>query len=604
MAAPMLIYRRGGGAIIPALISSLKGLNCKETLRPNRKFIPFKAVYFLLWSGTVSLIPFLPVYMSYVGLNPVQVGVARGIEPFVGSFSSPLCGSLADKFGMHRFIMVSSIIGTGLLYGSGVFVSLINTDPAVNWTKISNASEEGYLGELRIRKISVEQQEMDSTSSQKLKNHTTCDFCHHCLSSHMQGKLPCNIMKINFDSKLIAGTKHQSLVTNEYKSLVSCCLCSCRLTDETFNVLVQKFATDYNVVERIHEMCSTANKSSKAINLSSPSDTLFSQSKEKTEKKDSTLTFVLMLVIVLTGQFVSNPAVPLLDAATMALVKECNDRGRKVEYGHQRLWGGFAWGVFAPLSGLAIDTYSAAYPESFNKYLPAFIFFVALVFLSVVPALCISFLPHQPPESLASNLGTLIRKPKVLVFLYAMFITGVSVGVISTYLFLFLAELSGSHTLMGLTLTLTSVAEVPFMFFATKLIERLGHRGVFVLTLFCYTVRFAGYSLLHNPWLVLPIELLHGITYGALWPACTSYINLITPDNMLTSMQSITFGIKCGLGNGVGTLLGGVIYHLYGARNLFRGSAVLCMATMIFYWPVSAYLDRLDEVRERQIQYE
>lgn len=57
-------------------------------------------------------------------------------------------------------------------------------------------------------------------------------------------------------------------------------------------------------------------------------------------------------------------------------------------------------------------------------------------------------------------------------------------------------------------------------------------------------------------------------------------------------------------GNGVGTLLGGVIYHLYGARNLFRGSAVLCMATLIFYWPVSAYLDRLDEVRERQIQYE
>lgn len=509
----------------------------------------------------VSLLPFLPVYMSYVGLNPVQVGVARGIEPFVGSFSSPLCGSLADKFGMHRFIMVSSIIGTGLVYGSGVFVSLINnTDPAVNWTKIYNTSEEGYLGELRIRKISVEQQEMDSTSSEKLKNHTTCDFCHHCLSSHMQGKLPCDSMKINFDSKLIAGTKHQSLDTNEYESIVACCLCSRRLKDKTFNVLVKKFATDYNVVERIHEMCSTANKSSKAINLSLPSDTLFSQSRERTdiysqnpesdasENKDNTLTFVLMLVIVLTGQFVSNPAAPLLDAATMALVKECNDRGQKVEYGHQRLWGGVAWGVFAPLSGLAIDTYSAAYPESFNKYLPAFIFFVAIVLLSVVPALCIGFLPHRPPESLASNLGTLIRKPKVLVFLYAMFISGVSVGVISTYLFLFLAELSGSHTVMGLTLTLTSVAEVPFMFFATKLIERLGHRGVFVLTLFCYTVRFAGYSLLQNPWLVLPIELLHGVTYGALWPACTSYINLITPDNMLTTMQSITFGIKCGLG--------------------------------------------------------
>ncbi|XP_054754871.2 major facilitator superfamily domain-containing protein 6-like isoform X1 [Lytechinus pictus] len=595
MAAPTLIYRRGGAPIIPFFISALKRLHWENALRLNQQFIPFKAVFFLLWAGLVSLLPFLPVYMSYLGLNAVQVGAVRGIEPFIGMFSSLLCGSLADKFSMHRFIMVSSIIATGFVYGSGVFVSFIDTNHVMNWTNISHVPLEGYIGELE--KIKEEQLEMDTSLIQIWKSYN-CGCCHHCMSSNCKTE---EFRKSDIDLTS----------DNEFSCSFACCLCSCRLENETFQELINECVRDYNrPKDECHEICSNASTLSKMTNRTSISNLSQYQRRERTDtqspkfgapkEKDLTLAFILMLMIVITGQFVSNPFTPFLDAAAMALVKECNDKGQNVEYGHQRLWGGIAWGVMAPLSGLAVDRYSAAYPESFNKYLPAFIFFFVFVLMSVVPALFISFLRHSPPESLASNLGTLIRRPKVLVFLYAIFITGVSVGVIKTFLFLFLAELSGSHTIMGLTLTLTSMAEVPFMFFATKLIERLGHRGVFVLTLFCFTLRFVGYSFLQNPWLVLPIELLHGVTYGALWPACTSYVNLITPDNMLTTMQSITYSIRLGLGNGIGALLGGVIYHQYGARNLFRGSAVLCMLTLIFYWPVSAYLDRRDERTRRE----
>nr|XP_054754583.1 major facilitator superfamily domain-containing protein 6-like [Lytechinus pictus] len=541
----------------------------------------------------VSLLPFLPVYMSYVGLNPVQIGVVTGIEPFIGMFSSPLCGSLADKFSMHRFIMVSSIIGTGLVYGSGVFVSLIDTNNAMNWTNISHVPLEGYLG-------NIPEPELDSSLIQIWKS-DYCDCYHHSISSNIKDKV-LYVIKKDMDT----GSVETNLSIFKNNCSVACCFCSCRLKDERFIEPLHIC----NKLERIQRIGRTENESTDIL----ISNEFLCQNIETTDilewdweysqKKDKTLTFVVMLVIVLVGQFASNPPMPLLDAAAMALVKKCNDRGQNVEFGRQRLWSAIALGTFAPLAGFAVDTYSAAYPESFNKYLPAFLAFVALVLLSVIPALCITFPPHCPSESLASDVCILLQRPKVLVFLYAMFITGISVGVISTYVFLFLVELSGSHTIMGLTLTLTCVAQFPFMYFSTKLIGRLGHRGVFVLTLFCYAVRLVGYSFLQNPWLVLPIEFLHGVTYGALWPACTSYVNLITPDNMLTTMQSITFGIKSGLGEGLGTLLGGVIYYQYGARNLFRGTAVLCVVTLIFYWPASAYLERRDERRERQVQYE
>ena len=264
--------------------------------------------------------------------------------------------------------------------------------------------------------------------------------------------------------------------------------------------------------------------------------------------RKSSATFVTMMVLVFTGRFVKGPVVPILDATTHVLVKELNEAGIAADYGRQRLWGAISWGTFSPFTGFIIDTYSA-HVVSFNDYLPAFCMYLTVTLLAFCSVAFIKIARHEPPPgSLTQNLGRVLRKPGVLVFLFASCVTGVAVGIINAYLFLFLAELSGSHTLMGLTLTLTCVSEVPFMFFATKLIDRFGHRGVISLALFCYALRYCCYSLLQNPWVVLPIELLHGVTYGALWPACTSYCHMVAPEGMATTIQSVTFAVKNGLG--------------------------------------------------------
>ncbi len=39
------------------------------------------------------------------------------------------------------------------------------------------------------------------------------------------------------------------------------------------------------------------------------------------------------------------------------------------------------------------------------------------------------------------------------------------------------------------------------------------------MALVCLAIRLFYYSLLHEPWAVLPAELLHGITFAAMWSA-------------------------------------------------------------------------------------
>ncbi|XP_071485867.1 major facilitator superfamily domain-containing protein 6-like [Diadema antillarum] len=625
MAAPSLIYKSGARAAVPAVISLVKQCGCHKKLRVNRTFVPVKAVYFLLWSGMVSLLPFLPVYLSYVGLNPLQVGVVKGLEPFVGLFASPIGGSLADKYSKHRLILLCSIIGTGLVYGSGVFVPLLNHgNSTVPWSNITNNIGMEWIPPHTTKNG-------DSHGEFTLTTHAVCAILNNN-DSHQQVCLlsckACDESPSLATQSLLSYTGCKSLTRKQQAGLIrnssntTCCyvdeVALCPRDEQQFSATLASkgLCLHIDTIPSLPALCNNHSLAHKFFTLQitrqqmplkttsekTPTPVTTPQPPSGVSSDKNVQTFAIMLAIIVIGQFISNPSFPLLDAATMAMIKEANDKGEQVEYGHQRLWGGVAWGVFAPLSGVMIDAYASVYPDSFNRYLPAFIVFVVVVLLTVIPAMRMKFPDHRPPESLTRNLGSLLRKAKVLVFLYVMFISGVCVGVISTYQFLFLAELSGTHTVMGLTLTFTCMSEVPFMFFARQIIEKLSHRGVFVLTLFCYVIRFVAYSFLQNPWLILPVELLHGITYGALWPACTSYIALITPHNTRTTMQSVAYGIKCGLGEGLGSLVGGVVYHLFGARNLFRGCAVLCAATALFYWPTSIYLDWRDS-RRGNIQY-
>lgn len=75
--------------------------------------------------------------------------------------------------------------------------------------------------------------------------------------------------------------------------------------------------------------------------------------------------------------------------------------------------------------------------------------------------------PQRPPDFWHSLL-LLLRRPEVLVFMGQATTMGFGIGVIGEFLFLFLQELGGSETLMGLTLTMTCVAEVPVFHFQVR----------------------------------------------------------------------------------------------------------------------------------------
>ena len=248
-------------------------------------------------------------------------------------------------------------------------------------------------------------------------------------------------------------------------------------------------------------------------------------------------------------------------------------------FGRVRLWGAVGWGSAAGLTGLLARQAGVG----LRAVIPA------NVLVSAVASVAACRLPFgaRKGERGAADGGTgggtsfaavrrLVAVPELVALYGLAVVTGSSTGVIDTFLGLYLQDLGGGSLILGVIMTCMCLGEIPVFFFAGRLIDRLGCVGVIHLAMLSYVVRLLLYFFLQwtpSVWLVLPVELLHGFTFGGLWAASTEHLSRIakreghTP--LLTTSVATFQCIHFGLGFGVGAFAGGVVYQRWSAATLF-----------------------------------
>ena len=280
-------------------------------------------------------------------------------------------------------------------------------------------------------------------------------------------------------------------------------------------------------------------------------------------------TLVWLVPIVVAYAFFAAPIMPLVDNGVMEMLGE-----RRELYGRQRVWGAIGWGIASAVAGALIDRYGLGI--AFYSFI---FFFVILLGVSTRLRVSVGNIGQpfwQGVRQLTSN------RP-LMVFLVTVLFAGIGSGIVNNYLFLYLADLGADGTLMGLSLTVATLSEMPVFFFSAVLLRRFGARWLLLLALGAYVVRLLAYALLPPLWLVLPINLLHGLTFSALWVAGVSYAAEVAPKGMGATAQGLFTGVTMGLGSACGALLGGLFYDTLGPIVMFQAAAALVFVGLVFF---------------------
>ncbi|XP_055472717.1 major facilitator superfamily domain-containing protein 6 isoform X1 [Psammomys obesus] len=562
----------------------------KHCVKINNDLLISKVFYFFFYSAYGSLYPLLPVYYKQLGMSPSQSGLLVGIRYFIEFCSAPFWGVVADRFKKGKIVLLFSLL-CWVLFNLGI----------------------GFVKPATLRCIPK-----------------IAPTAHPTNVSHSVTVLPLNSSTITFfTTPLKSREKRNLLRLSETEPNISDTALLSTALALTSEPMVQP-----ETEEVTHHAMDLILNTSTAIptprgNVTRETTTAVVTTTKSLPSDQVTLVydqqeveaiFLVILVVVIIGEFFSASSVTIVDTVTLQYLGKHRDR-----YGLQRMWGSLGWGLAMLSVGIGIDyTHidvlidgKGCKPPEYRNYQIVFIVFGVLMTMALIVATQFRFrynhfknsdskgkeveipqverdnstesseeTPTAATHSQAFNFWDLIKLLCSVQYgsvLFVAWFMGFGYGFVFTFLYWHLEDLNGTTTLFGVCSVLSHVSELTAYFFSHKLIELIGHIRVLYIGLACNTARYIYISYLENAWTVLPMEVLQGVTHAAIWAACISYLSAAVPPELRTSAQGILQGLHLGLGRGCGAMIGGVLVNYFGAAATFRGIGMACLVILLLF---------------------
>ncbi len=283
----------------------------------------------------------------------------------------------------------------------------------------------------------------------------------------------------------------------------------------------------------------------------------------------SVASFGGLLLMVCLYSFLGAPTGSLADSAVLSLLGDRTDR-----YGRIRLWGTVGYGVIAPFAGDLIGRLGLKW---------AFWGYAILMLGGLLVIIRIPFRQSRSNGSFRGGMRLLFANQSWMLFLVMVFIAGIGNATINNYLFLYMQSLGASKTLMGFALTISTFSEVPAMFFSDRLLRRFGARGMLIIAMTTIGLRLICYSLTTQPWVVLVIQLVHGLTFAAIYTAGVYFADQIAPPGMQATTQGMFSGTLMGFGAAAGGLLGGLLLDHFSPGGMYAFTGTLVLTGLVIF---------------------
>ncbi|XP_024244865.1 major facilitator superfamily domain-containing protein 6-B isoform X1 [Oncorhynchus tshawytscha] len=569
-----------------------------------------KVFYFFFYAAYGSLHPLLSVYYKQLGMTPSQSGLLVGIRYFIEFCSAPFWGVVADRFKKGKVVLLFSVF-CWLVFNCGIgFIKPASMTCVERKPTVVSPTSPAQIGPL-------------ANHSRNRRGASGDFFPLPFASDSVSGPLH---RYVRSDGGNITGP---STVTGPVPSstISTTMLTSSPSTSTSTTTTKTKTTTTKTAATT-----TAGSKPASNLTMTKPTTTTTTTKVyDIISNHDQVETiFLLILLVIIIGEFFSAPAMTIVDTRTLQYLGPHRDR-----YGLQRMWGSLGWGLAMLCVGIWIDhTHIKLFIQGtgcivpdYKNYQIAFIVFGVLMAVAFVVSTQFYFESstndHRPMEaqveedkrkdmespqtssgvsspeghtveSLESqssisqrflywDLLRLLCSVQYGSVLFVAWFMGFGYGFVFTFLYWHLEDLKGTTTLFGVCSVLSHISELVAYFTSHKLIELIGHIRVLYIGLACNTARYLYISYLENAWVVLPMEVLQGVTHASVWAACISYLSAAVPPELRTSAQGILQGLHLGLGRGCGAMVGGVFVNFFGAAHTFRGIGIASLVILLLF---------------------
>ncbi|MEK5025523.1 MFS transporter [Paenibacillus sp. FSL M7-1046] len=276
-------------------------------------------------------------------------------------------------------------------------------------------------------------------------------------------------------------------------------------------------------------------------------------------------TYEMIYVSILFFYFFQGPLFAQSNTMILSYIDGTNHK-----FGSFRLWGSLGWALTAILAGPVIEWAGV----SILSYLFAALLCAAMLSLVALPRLDHSIgvapLPFKGFQKIFYN-------PFFLCFIFFGILVSIPNTMNNTFVSLYITELGGSKTMIGLAVFLSSILEVGVLLLCNRFLKRKVSvlLGWLALVGVLFVLRWWLMAGATTPLQVAFIQILHCITFGGFFYVGTQLTMLLVPRPYRSSGQALYTLAWSGISGILGGVLGGWLYQNLGAQSMYQSGVFL-----------------------------
>lgn len=286
-----------------------------------------------------------------------------------------------------------------------------------------------------------------------------------------------------------------------------------------------------------------------------------------------TTSFPLILAITAVGSFCSAPVSPLSDMLVVRMATR-----HDLDFGHMRLWGSVGFTAVCLLSGIIWNRIGFGYLFMAGGVLFALRSLSVLLLQPIGKAV-----PHAGDEPPVKFMVLLRRDHTFLIFLLATALWSSCWNGFFIYSSIYMDQLGGSSFLLGLMMALTALGEVPSVFFADRMVRRLGSLKTTIIGIVFFLIILAMIPFITNTSLLAAVNGLRGLGFGLWIVAGVRFVDRIAPDNYHGTYQGLFSLMNFNLPVLIALPLLGYLFDNVSIQSVFQAQLVLGIAALFTF---------------------
>lgn len=287
--------------------------------------------------------------------------------------------------------------------------------------------------------------------------------------------------------------------------------------------------------------------------------------------------FVWLLAVTTVLAIANGPIGPFCDALALEYLERESQRER---FGALRLWGSAGFAVSSMAVGALVIGEAV--------WMIVYLYSAVMILMGLVTA-TLPDVPHEVRATWRGSGPVLWGNRTFVRILAGITIVGMTLGVVNSYLIIYLSDIGAPGWVSGLTFALAGVLEVPLMAYAGALIRRWGLRAVLLGGVALMPVRWLLYTVIVDPLLVVPTQLLHSIAMLSLLIAGVLLADQQLPSQWRATGQTAYSAALHGIGPSLGVFGAGIIYEQLGIAAVWWAcAAVNIVGALVLAWAIWA----------------